>query len=126
LEVVDRTNPGKLYLFSESELRDCQDYFSKVQSVPTVPANELIMATERLTLLRSELDGRHGDAKYRRVQRLAWWAIALAMISITGALAFILAQFLRKPPTHEDWPTADSANATCQCRHRHGNGDAYA
>jgi hypothetical protein len=103
-KVVDRTKPGKLYLFSESELRDCQDYFSKVQSDPIVPANELIMAAERLTLIRSEIDGRHGDAKYRRVQRLAWWAIALATISIAGAIAFAVGQFLTKPPTREHWP----------------------
>ena len=78
-KVLERTNPSKLYLFSESELRDCQDYFSKVQSDPTVPANELIMAAERLILIRSEVDVRHGDANYRRAQRLAWSAIGLAM-----------------------------------------------
>ena len=92
-KVVDRTKPGKLYLFSESELRDCQDYFLKVQSDPTVPPNELIMAAERLTLIRSEIDVRHGDAKYRQAQRLAWCAIGLATVSLTGAIAFAVAQF---------------------------------
>jgi hypothetical protein len=87
-KVFDRTQPSKLHLFSESELRDCQDYFFKVQSDSTVPPNELIMAAERLTLIRSEIDGRHGDAKYRRAQRLAWWAIALAMVSLTGPNCF--------------------------------------
>jgi hypothetical protein len=103
-KVVDRTKPSKLYLFSENELRDCQDYFLKVQSDPTVPANELIMAAERLTLIRSEIDVRHGDANYRRTQRLAWWAIGLAMVSLTGAIAFGVAQFLAKQPTRENWP----------------------
>jgi hypothetical protein len=56
-KLVERTNPGKLHLFSENELRDCQDYFSKMQSDPAVPPNELIMAAERLTLIRSEIDG---------------------------------------------------------------------
>lgn len=101
-KVVDRTKPGKLYLFSESELRDCQDYFLKVQSDPTVPPNELIMAAERLTLIRSEIDVRHGDAKYRQAQRLAWWAIGLATVSLTGAIAFAVAQFLTKPPSREN------------------------
>ena len=110
-KVVDRTKPGKLYLFSESELRDCQDYFLKVQSDPTVPPNELIMAAERLTLIRSEIDVRHGDAKYRQAQRLAWWAIGLATVSLTGAIAFAVAQFLTKPPTRENWP-ADMGTST--------------
>lgn len=110
-KVVDRTQPSKLHLFSESELRDCQDYFLKVQSDSTVPPNELIMAAERLTLIRSEIDGRHGDAKYRRAQRLAWWAIALAMVSLTGAIAFAVAQFLTKPPTRQNWP-ADPGTST--------------
>jgi len=110
-KVVDRTKPGKLYLFSESELRDCQDYFLKIQSDPTVPANELIMAAERLTLIRSEIDVRHGDAKYRQAQRLAWWAIGLATVSLTGAIAFAVAQFLTKPPTRENWP-ADMGTST--------------
>ena len=103
-KVVDRTKPSKLYLFSESELRDCQDYFLKVQSDPSVRANELIMAAERLTLIRSEIDVRHGDAKYRQAERLAWWAIGLATVSLTGAIAFAVAQFLTKPPTRENWP----------------------
>jgi hypothetical protein len=60
-KVVDRTKPSKLYLFSENELRDCQDYFLRVQSDPTIPPNELITVAERLTLIRSEIDGRHAD-----------------------------------------------------------------
>jgi hypothetical protein len=102
-KVVDRTKPSKLYLFSEDELRDCQDYFSKTQSDPTVPPNELIMAAERLTLIRSEIDVRHGDANYRRAQRLAWWAIGLAMISLAGGIGFGAVQILTKQPTRENW-----------------------
>ena len=62
------------------------------------------MGAERLTLIRSESDVRHGDAKYRQAQRLAWWAIGLATVSLTGAIAFAVAQFLTKPPTRENWP----------------------
>jgi hypothetical protein len=104
-KVVDRTKPSKLYVFSEGELRDCQDYFLTVQSDPTVPPNELIMAAERVTLIRSEINVRHGDANYRRAQRLAWWAIGLAMVSLTGAIAFGVAQFFVKQPTRENWPS---------------------
>jgi hypothetical protein len=110
-KVVARTKPSKLSLFSESELRDCQDYFLTVQSDPSVPPNELIMAAERLTLIRSEIDVRHGDANYRRAQRLAWWAIGLAMVSLTGAIAFGVAHFFTKQPTRENWP-ADSETST--------------
>ena len=70
-KVVDRTKPSKLYVFSEDELRDCQDYFLRVKSDPSVPGNELVTAAEQLTLIRSEIDRRHADAKYRRAQRLA-------------------------------------------------------
>ncbi len=99
---MDRTNPSKLHLFSDSELRDCQDYFSKMESDPAVPPKELIMAAERLTLIRSEIDGRHGDANYRRAQRLARWAIGLAMISLSVAIAFGVALFFPKQRTREN------------------------
>lgn len=104
-KVVDRTKPSKLYIFSENELRDCQDYFLKVQSDPRVPGNELITAAEQLTLIRSEIDRRHGDAKYSHAQRLAWWAIGLAGISTTCAIGFGVAQFLARQPPRENWPT---------------------
>ena len=69
--MVDRTKPSKLRVFAESELRDCEDYFLEIQSDPTLPANEIITASERLALLRSEIDLRHSDAKHRKTQRLA-------------------------------------------------------
>ena len=110
--VVDRTKAGKLYLFSENELRDCQNYFSKVQSDSAVSPNELIMAAERLTLIRSEIDVRHGDANYRRALRLARWAIGLAMIPLTGATVFGVAQFLRRQPARKNWPMETSTMST--------------
>jgi len=103
-KVVDRTKPSKLYIFSENELRDCQDYFLKVQSDPSAPGNELITAAEQLTLIRSEIDRRHADAKYRRAQHLAWWAIGLAGVSTTCAIGFGVAQFLARQPSRENWP----------------------
>jgi len=70
-KVVDLTKPSKLYLFSENELRDCQDYFLEVQSDPSAPGNEFVTAAEQLTLIRSEIDRRRADAKYRRARPLA-------------------------------------------------------
>jgi hypothetical protein len=109
-KVVARTTPSKLYLFSESELRDCQEYFLTAQSDPAVPPTELIMAAERLTLIRSEIDVRHGNHNYRRVQRLAWWAIGLAVISLAGAIAFGVTQFLTKQEARGNW-SADTVSS---------------
>jgi hypothetical protein len=103
-KMVDRTKPGKLGVFSESELRDCQDYFAKLQSDSSVPLNEITIASERLTLIRSEIDGRHGDARHRRTQRLACWAIGLATIALTVAIGFGVAQFLAHRPIRENQP----------------------
>ena len=101
--MVDRTTPGKLGVFSESELRDCQEYFVKFQSDSTVPLNEITVASERVTLIGSEIDGRHRDIRHRRTQRLACWAIGLAAISLTIAIGFGAALFLATRPTREDW-----------------------
>lgn len=77
-KMVDRTKPSKLRVFGESELRDCQDYFLEIQSDSTLPPKEIITASQRLTLIRSEIDLRRGDAEHRRTQRLARWAIGAA------------------------------------------------
>jgi hypothetical protein len=105
-KMVDRTRPSKLRAFAESELRDCQDYFLEIQSDSMLPPNEIITASERLTLIRSEIDLRHGDAKHRQTQRLARWAIGVGMVS--GALAIIsgVAQCLANKPTRENRPAA--------------------
>src|SRR4030095_13259486 len=123
-KVVDRTKPSKLYLFSENELRDCQDYFLKVHSDPSAPGNELIRAAEQLTLIRSEIDRRHGDAKYRRAQRLAWWAIGLAGVSTTCAIGFGVA-FLARPPSRGKLPCR-YGNAKYDSSPRHGQANACA
>jgi hypothetical protein len=104
--MVDRTKPNQLRAFAESELRDCQNYFLEIQFDSTLPPNEIITASERLTLLRSEIDLRHGDAKHRQTQRLARWAIGVGMVS--GALAIIsgVAQCLANKPTRENRPAA--------------------
>jgi hypothetical protein len=105
-KMVDRTRPSKLRAFAESELRDCQDYFLEIQSDSTLPPIEIITASERLALIRSEIDLRHGDAKHGQTQRLARWAIGVGMVS--GALAIIsgVAQCLANKPTRENRPAA--------------------
>jgi hypothetical protein len=55
-EMVDRTKPSKLRVFAKGELRDCEDYFLEIQSDSTLSPNEIITASERLTLIRSEID----------------------------------------------------------------------
>jgi periplasmic protein TonB len=100
-KIVDRTKPSKLRVFPESELRDCEDYFLEIQSHSTLPPNEIITASERLALIRSEIDLRHADAKHRQTQRLARWAIAFGMVSMAAAITSGVAQFFAYKPTHE-------------------------
>jgi hypothetical protein len=100
-KMVDRTKPTKLRIFSESELWDCENYFSEIQSDSTLPPNEIITASERLTLIRSELDLRHSDAKHQQTHRLARLAITVAMISVTVAIISGVAQCLANKSTRE-------------------------
>ena len=100
-KMVDRTKPSKLRVFVESELRDCEDYFLEIQSDSTLPPSEIITASERLALIRSEIDIRHSDAKHRQTQRLARWAIAFGMVSMVAAITSGVAQFFAHKPTHE-------------------------
>jgi TonB family protein len=99
-KMVGRTKPAKLRVFAGSELRDCEDYFLEIQSDPTLPPNEIITASERLALIRSEIDLRHSDAKHRQTQRLARWAIAFGMVSMAAAITSGVAQFFAYKPTH--------------------------
>jgi hypothetical protein len=105
-KMVDRTKPSKLRVFAESELRDCQDYFLEIQSDSTLPPNEIITASERLTLIRSEIDLRHGDARHGRTQRLARWAIAVGIVSLALAITSGVAQCLANKGIRENWPVA--------------------
>jgi hypothetical protein len=102
-KMVDRTKPSKLRVFAESELRDCEDYFLEIQSGSTLPPNEIITASERLALIRSEIDLRHSDAKHRQTQRLARWAIAFGMVSMAAAITSGVAQFFAHKQTRETW-----------------------
>jgi hypothetical protein len=105
-KMVDRTKPDKLRVFAESELRDCQNYFLEIQSDSTLPPNEIIIASERLTLIRSEIAIRYADAKHQQTQRLARWAIAAGTVSVTVAIVFGVARCPAKKPTRENWPVA--------------------
>lgn len=100
-KMVDRTKPGKLGVFPENELRDCENYFLEIQSRSELSANEIITASERLALIRSEIDLRRSDAKHRQTQRLARWAIAFGLVSMAAAITSGVAQFFAHKPTHE-------------------------
>ena len=89
-KMVDRTKPSKLRVFAESELRDCEDYFSEIQADSMRPPNEIITASERLTLIRSEIDRRHSDARHEQTQRLARWAIGIGIVGIFSAVVAIV------------------------------------
>jgi hypothetical protein len=108
-KMVDRTTPSKLRVFPESELRECEDYFLEIQSDSTLPPNEIITASERLALLRSEIYQRHSDAKHRQTQRLARWAIGFGMVSVVVAITSGVAQWLANKPTRHAWPVAKEA-----------------
>ena len=111
-QMVDRTRPSKLRVFGDSELGDCLDYFSEVQSDSSLPPNETLTASERLTLIRSEMDLRHADARHRRTQHLAGWAIAVGMVSIIVAVASAVIQYLVHKPTADSWPAATETPIT--------------
>jgi hypothetical protein len=108
-QMVDRTRPSKLRVFGESDLGDCLDYFSEIQADSTLPPNESLTASERLTLIRSELDLRHADARDRRTQRLARWAIAIGMISIVVAVASAVTQYFMHKPVASPLPPRPAA-----------------
>ncbi len=100
-KMVDRTKPSKLRVFAESELRDCEDYFSEIQADSMLPPNEIITASERLTLIRSEIDRRHSDARHEQTQRLARWAIGIGIVGILSAVVAIVFGIANRPtPQH--------------------------
>lgn len=105
-QMVDRTRPNKLRVFGDGDLGDCLDYFSEIQADSTLPPNESLTASERLTLIRSELDLRHADARHRRTQRLATWAIAVGMVSIVVAVISAVIQYFTHKPISERQSTA--------------------
>jgi hypothetical protein len=103
--MVERTKPSKLRVFAESELRDCEDYFLGIQSDSTLPPNEIITASERLTLIHSEIDRRHSDARHAQTQRLARWAIGIGILGIFSAIVAIVFGIANRP-TPQHVPTA--------------------
>ena len=110
-KMVDRTKPSKLRVFAQSELRDCEDYFLEIQSDSTLPPHEIITASERLTLLRSEIDLRHNDARHEQTQRLARWAIGVGILGMSSVVVAIMFGIANRP-TPQDVPAA--ANEAAQ------------
>jgi len=105
-KMVDSTKPSQLRVFGEKELLDCQDYFLEIQSDSTVPTDEFITASERLTLICSEIAIRHSDAKHQQTQRLTRWAIAVGMVSATAVIVFAFAQYVANRLPRENSPAA--------------------
>ena len=105
-KMVDSTKPSQLRVFGEKELLDCQDYFLEIQSDSTVPTDEFITASERLTLICSEIAIRHSDAKHQQTQRLTRWAIAVGMVSATAVIVFAIAQYVANRLPRENSPAA--------------------
>jgi hypothetical protein len=100
-KMVDCTKPSKLRVFAESELRDCEDYFLEIQSDSTLSPNEIIAASERLILIRSETDLRHSDARHEQTQRLARWAIGVGIVGMSSAVVVIVFAIANRPtPQH--------------------------
>jgi hypothetical protein len=100
-KMVDRTKPSKLHVFAKSELRECEDYFLEIQSDSTLSPNEIIIALERLILIRSEIDLRHSDARHEQTQRLARWAIGVGIVGIFSAVVAIVFGIANRPtPQH--------------------------
>jgi hypothetical protein len=100
-KMVDRTKPSKLRVFAKSELRDCEDYFLEIQSDSTLSPIEIIIALERLRLIRSEIDLRHGDAQHEQTQRLARWAIGVGIVGIFSVVVAIVFGIANRPtPQH--------------------------
>jgi hypothetical protein len=95
--MVERTKPSKLRAFAESELRDCEDYFLEIQSDSRLPPNEIITASERLTLIRSEFVLRHSDARHEQTQRLARWVIGIGIVGIFSAVVAIVFAIANRP-----------------------------
>ena len=111
--MVDRTKPSKLRVFAESELRDCEDYFSEIQADSMLPPNEIITASERLTLIHSEIDRRRSDARYEQTQRLARWAIGIGIVGIFSAVvAIVFGIANRSIPQHVPAAGTETAQTT--------------
>ena len=111
--MVDRTKPSKLRVFAESELRDCEDYFSEIQADSMLPPNEIITASERLTLIHSEIDRRRSDARHEQTQRLALWAIGIGIVGIFSAVvAIVFGIANRSIPQHVPAAATETAQTT--------------
>jgi hypothetical protein len=76
--------PVKLSGLSHRQLRRYQNYFLEVQADhdPGLPPHEATVTSERLTLLRSELDQRQDNRRHTQTQALAVVAILVAIAGL--------------------------------------------
>jgi hypothetical protein len=106
-KIVQATEPEKLRALPDKEIRDCQNYFLETQFDSTLPAHESVTASQRLILLRSEINLRHSDARHGQTQRLARSAIGVGILSAVVAIVFGIAN----RPTLEHVPAAATETA---------------
>jgi hypothetical protein len=94
---VDATKPDKLSRLSLRQLRNYQNYFLEVQTDydPALPPHEAMVASERLTLLRSEIELKRGKRRNtetvqerRHKQQIRWMKIG-AGVAVVGILITI-------------------------------------
>jgi hypothetical protein len=90
-KIVGATEPEKLRALSDEEIRDCQSYFLETQLDSTLPAHESVTASQRLILIRSEIDLRYTDARHWQTQRLARWAIGVGILSAVVIFSAVVA-----------------------------------
>ncbi len=96
---VDATKPDKLSGLSQRQLRKYQNYFLEVQADydPPLPPHEATVASERLTLLRSEIEFRRGKRRpsdtveERRHKQVIRWMKIGAVVAAVGVLVTIIA-----------------------------------
>ncbi len=104
---VDATKPDKLSRLSVRQLRDYQNYFLEVQADynPPLPPHEATVASELLTLLRSEIESRRGKrrpsdnvAERRHKQVIRWMKIAAGLAAVTVLVTIIAVCHTSSPP----------------------------
>jgi hypothetical protein len=96
----------------------------EIQSDSTLPPNEIITASERLTLIRSEIDLRHGDASHGQTQRLARWAIGVGMV-FGSSRNYLWSCAMSHKQSNSRELACGYWNANCCYTHAHGIANGY-
>lgn len=95
---VDGTDPDKVSALRRQQLKHYEKYFLEIQYDPTLPPHEKQTASERVALLRSEVDGR------RHRQNLA---VAIAAIGIGAVISIAIGLCQYRASTPPSSPKLD-------------------